>query len=136
MPETFKFLLQLVRMMFRARWEILEPRYQEVKYRAPSAERCAEIARSVMADYDQMQRDAENEGMSGLDRFFTAFHPELRADVDGCSEEWMQLSNQLRETPASNPEELSRQLKDLLGNNAKWLVIAGKEFTLTVANFV
>jgi hypothetical protein len=136
MPETFKFLLQLIRMMFRARWEILEPRYQEAKYRAPSAERCAEIARAVIADYDQMQRDAENEGMAGLDRFFTVFHPELRADVEGCSEEWMQLSNRLRETPAGNPEELSRQLKDLLGNNTKWLVIAGKEFTLTVANFV
>jgi hypothetical protein len=136
MPETFKFLLQLVRMMCRARWEILEPRYQEAKYRAPSAECCGEIARSVIADYDQMQRDAENEGMNGLDKFYTAFHSELRADVESCGEEWMQLSKRLRETSAGTPEELSRQLKDFLGNNAKWLVIAGKEFTLTVANFV
>jgi len=123
-------------MMFRARWEILEPRYQEAKYRAPSAERCSEIARSVIADYDQMQRHAENEGMSGLDRFYAAFHSELRADVTACVEEWTQFSNRLRVTPAGNPEELSHQLKDLLDNNAKWLVIAGKEFTLTVVNFV
>jgi hypothetical protein len=135
MPGTFKFLLQLVRMMFRARWEILEPRYQEAKYRAPSAERCAEIARSVIADYDQMRRDAEYEGTSGLDKFYATFHRDLRTEVEACGEEWMQLTNRLRATPADNPEELNRQLKDLLGNNARWLAIAGKEFTLTVADF-
>jgi len=41
----------------------------------------------------------------------------------------------LRATPADNPEELSRQLKDLLGNNARWLAVVGKEFMLTVAEF-
>src|SRR5208282_2328881 len=59
MPERVKTLLQVVRMIFRARWEILEPRFKEAKYRAPSTERCSEIARLVIADYDEMQRDAE-----------------------------------------------------------------------------
>lgn len=135
MPETFKYLLQMVRLMFRARWEILEPRYQEAKYRTPSAERCAEIARSIIADYDEMQSDAESEGRSGLDKFYATFHRDLRADVEACGEEWTQLVNRLRATPPDNPEELSGQLKDLLGNNAKWMEIAGKQFTLTVADF-
>jgi hypothetical protein len=136
MPATFKFLFQVVRMMFKARWEILEPRYQEAKYRAPSAQRCIELAAAVVADYDQMQRDADALGMSGLDQFFTAFHAELRADVETCSEEWMKLMDDLRTTPPDNASDLSRQLDGLLGNNGKWFVIAGKEFTLTVANFL
>jgi len=136
MPAAFKFLLQVVRMMFRARWEIVEPRYREAKFRAPSADRCAEIARSIVADYDRMQRDAEDEGVSGLDKFYAAFHSELRAEVKACGDEWLQLMNQLRETPADNPEKLSDQLEKLLENNAKWLVIGGREFTLTVGEFV
>ena len=136
MPGTFIALLQIVRMMLRARWEILEPRYQEEpKYRAPSAERCAEIAQSVIGDYDQMQREAEEAGMSGLDSFYATFHRDLRADVEACGEEWVQLINRLRATQVDKPDELGRQLKALLGNNAKWLNIAGRQFLLTVADF-
>ena len=136
MPAKFKLLLQMVRMMFRHRWDILEPRFLEAKYRAPSTERCFEIARSVIADCDQMQRDAENEGGArGLDDFYSTFHRTLRAEVDACGKEWMQLTELMRATPANNPEELSRQLKDLLGNNARWLTVAGKQFMLTVAAF-
>jgi len=135
MPERLKTLLQVVRMIFRARWEILEPRFKEAKYRAPSTERCSEIARLVIADYDEMQRDAENEGMTGLDSFYATFHHELKPEIEACGEEWMQHTELMRATPADNPEELSRQLKDLLGNNARWLAVVGKEFVLTVAEF-
>jgi hypothetical protein len=134
MPASFAFLVQLFRMMFRARWEILEPRYQEARFHAPSAERCAELTRSVLADYDQMQRDAETQGMSGLSKFYTAFHRDLRADVDAYSEEWIQLTQRLRTAPADNPEELSCQLKDLLGNNAKWLDVSARQLALTIAD--
>ena len=103
MPGTFKALLQMVRMIFRARWEILEPRYQEAKYRAPSAERCAEIARSVIADYDQMQREAEKEGMSGLDSFYATFHRELKPELEACGEEWVQLQNRCARHRPTNP---------------------------------
>ena len=135
MPERLKTLLQVVRMIFRARWEILEPRFKEAKYRAPSTERCSEIARLVIADYDEMQRDAENEGMTGLDSFHATFHHELKPEIEACGEEWMQHTELMRATPADNPEELSRQLKDLLRNNARWLAVVGKEFMLTVAEF-
>ena len=135
MPESFKFLFQIVRMMTRARWEILEPRYQEAKYRGPSAERCRELAAAVVADYDKMQRDANALGLSGLDKFYAAFHAELRPDVETCGDEWMKLMDALRATPSDNANDLSQHLEDLLGNNGKWFVIAGKQFALTVANF-
>jgi monoamine oxidase len=133
MPGSFAFLVHLFRMMFRARWEILEPRYQEAKFRAPSAERCAALARSVLADYDHMQQDAQTQGMGGLDKFYAAFSKELRPDVDAYSEEWMQLTQRLR-TPAANPDELTRQLKDLLQNNAKWLGVSARQLELTISD--
>lgn len=135
MPAQLNILLQVVRMIFKARWEILEPRFKEAKYGAPSTERCSEIARSVIADYDEMQHKAENEGMGGLDRFYANFHRDLRPEVDACTEEWLQSTKLMRATPADNPEELGRQLKELLGNNARWLSVAGQQFVLTVSEF-
>jgi hypothetical protein len=122
-------------MIFKARWEILEPRFKEAKYGAPSTERCSEIARSVIADYDEMQHKAEKEGMGGLDRFYANFHRDLRPEVDACTEEWLQSTKLMRATPADNPEELGRQLKELLGNNARWLSVAGQQLVLTVSEF-
>jgi hypothetical protein len=135
MPAKLNTLLQVVRMIFRARWEILEPRFKEAKFRAPSAERCSEIARSVIVDYDEMQRNAEKEGMGGLDSFYTIFDRELRAELEASGDEWTQLTMLMRATPADKAEELSRQLKALLGNNARWLAAVGKQFMLTVAEF-
>ena len=131
MPDAFALLVRFVRMMFRARWEILEPRYQEAKYRAPTLERCAEIARSVTADYERMQRDAQNQGIDGIDKFYAAFSHEPKADIEACVEEWMRLMNALK---AESSADLSSRLKDLLDNNAKWLDIAAKQFSLTVAD--
>jgi hypothetical protein len=134
MPDTLAFLIRLMRMMFRARWEILEPRYQEARYRAPSSERCIEIARSVTAEYERMQRDAEAGGMNGLGKFYAVFRSDLRADVDAYSEEWMQLTQILRTKPGENTTDLSRQLKELLGNNTKWLNVAAKQFAISIAD--
>ena len=103
--------------------------------KVPLTERCSEIARSVIADYDEMRHDSENEGMRGLDSCYATFDRELRAEVDACGEEWMQLATSMRTAPADNLEELSRQLKGLLGNNARCLDVAGKQFMLTVAEF-
>jgi hypothetical protein len=134
MPDAFAFLIRLVRMMFRARWEILQPRYEEARYRAPSSERCAEIARSVIEEYGRMQRDAEAEGMSGLDKFYGAFRVDLRADVEAYGEEWMQLTRSLQTAPGDNAEDLCRQLKELLSNNTKWLNVAARQFGISVAD--
>jgi hypothetical protein len=47
----------------------------------------------------------------------------------------MQLATSMRTAPADNLEGLSRQLTGLLGNNARCLDVAGKQFMLTVAEF-
>ena len=66
MPDTFAMLVRLIRMMFRARWDILEPRYQEVRFRSVTAARCAEITRSILEDYDRLQQDALDSGVQGV----------------------------------------------------------------------
>jgi hypothetical protein len=133
MPDAFALLVRLMRMMFRARWEILEPRYQEAEYRAPILERCAEIARSVITDYERMQRDARNQGIEGIDKFYAAFSHDLRTDIKAYGEEWMRLMKALM-APVESSADLSSRLKDLLDNNAKWLEIAAKQFSLTAAH--
>jgi TIR domain len=135
MPGGLKSLLDVANMIFRARWQILEPRFREAKFRALSTERCSEVARSVIADYDQMQLDAEKQRMRGLESFYAIFDRGLRPEVSAAGDEWMQLTALMRATPPDNPEELGRQLKGLLKNNSKWLTVVGKQFLLTVAEF-
>jgi hypothetical protein len=54
--------------------------------------------------------------------------------VDAYSDEWIQLTQRLRTAPADNPEELSRQLQELLSNNAKWLDVSARQLALTIAD--
>jgi hypothetical protein len=115
-------------MMFTARWDILEPRYKEAKYKAPTPERCAEIIRTVVADFARMSHDLENQGILGLDQFYAVFVHDLKTDVVACGEEWTRFMNALRTTPVDNPDDLSNRLKDLLDNNSKWLELAARQF--------
>jgi TIR domain len=134
MPDAFASLVRLVRMMFRARWDILEPRYQEARYRAPTAERCAELARLVIADYDKMQRDSESQGIQGLDKFYAVFSHDLRADVEACGDEWTRLISTLGASAPENSMVLGSHLKDLRDNNAKWLQLAARQFVLAAGD--
>src|SRR5580704_4603025 len=133
MPDTFAMLVRLIRMMFRARWEILEPRYQEAKYRLPAAERCTEIVRSVVADYGRMSQDAENQGITGLDKFYAIFSPDLRPKIETLGDEWTGLMKKLAGEPVQNSDDLTVRLKALLENNAKWLEVSATQFAQTAA---
>ena len=120
-------------MMFRARWDTLEPAYQEtMRYRAPTPERCAEITRSVIADYDRLGRDAQSQGVQGVDRFYGIFARDLRPDVEACGEEWMQLMHELSASPADTASVLGSRLKGLRANNMRWLKLAAKQLLLEV----
>ncbi len=134
MPDSFAGLVRLVRLMFRARWDILEPRYQEARYRAPTPERCAELARLVLADYDRMRHDSENQGIRGLDQFYGLFARELRAEVEACGDEWSRAIAALAAAAPENAQALSSQLKDLRDNNAKWLQLAAKQFVFAAGD--
>jgi hypothetical protein len=132
MPDSFAMLVRLIRIMFRARWDILEPRYQEAKFHSPTPERRAEITRSVLADYDRVQQDALNQGIQGLDKFYGVFARDVRRDVEACGDEWAQLMGVLRTAPAENSDALTGRLKGLRDNNAKWLKLAAKQLALEV----
>ncbi len=133
MPDPVATLVRLVRMMFRARWDTLEPAYQEtMRYRAPTPERCAEIARSVIADYDRLGRNAQSQGVQGVDRFYGIFARDLRPEVEACGEEWMQLMHDLSASPADTASVLGSRLKGLRANNMRWLKLAAKQLLLEV----
>lgn len=134
MPDSLVYLIRLFRMMFRARWEILQPRFQEVTYDSPSPERCAEIVRAILAEYDQMQTFAEHEGMVGLDKFHAAFTRELRPEVDAYGDEWVRLIERLRAAPFENAHELADPLKQLIDNNTKWLAVGTRQFSLLIGD--
>jgi len=129
MPEPMKALLHLVRLMFRARWEILEPRHQELRIAAVSAERAAQIASLLLADYDHMQRTAQADGASsGADQFYAIFDRDLRPELKACGDEWLQLLSTLRRMEPAEPSALVETVGLLLANNRKWLELAGRQF--------
>ena len=134
MPDSLAYLIRLFRMIFRARWEILQPRFQEATYHSPSPERCTEIVRSILSEYNQMQTFAEHDGMSGLDKFHAAFERELRTEVDAYSDEWVQLIDGLRAAPPTDARKLSNYLKQLLDNNTKWLSVGARQFSLVIGD--
>jgi len=65
MPQGLVYLVLLFRSMFKARWDILEPSYQEVHFKssAPDAARCKEIAQTVLEQYEDMQGPSEREAV-------------------------------------------------------------------------
>jgi hypothetical protein len=135
MPDTFAMLVRLIRMMFRARWDILEPRYQEAKYRSVTPARCAEIARSILEDYDRLQQDALDSGVQGVDKFYGVFSRDLRPDVAACGDEWAKLIDAMRAAAPQSAEALVGQLQLLRANNAKWLGLAARQFVDAVGDF-
>jgi len=135
MPATVKSLVHLLRLMFRARWDILEPRRAEATYKKPSKERCAEIVRLVLSDYDELNCDLASLHLSGDDAFHEVFDPELWKEVDACGGEWLALTGDLRAKPPDNAEELSRLLTALRSNNAKWMNIGATQFAKAVARY-
>jgi TIR domain len=135
MPANLKSLIHLLRLIFRARWDILEPRRAEATYKKPSKERCAEIVRLVLSDYDELNRDLADLKLSGDDAFHGVFDPELRKEIDARGREWLALTNDLRTKPMDNAEELSSLLTALRSNNAKWMNLGATQFTKAVARY-
>jgi len=133
MPKGLKYLVQLVRAMLRSRWEILEPRYQEVRFKSPDGERCALIVQAVLRDYDQMEQEFESEDQVGIGQFYDTFDKDLRPEVQACSDEWLALKQRLSGTPLP-PGELSEVLTGLLNNNTRWLMVASRQMSSAVAD--
>jgi hypothetical protein len=135
MPATLKSLVHLLRIMFRARWDILEPRRSEAAYKKPSKERCAEIARLVLSDFDELNSDLASLHLSGDDAFHEIFNEDLWTEIDACGSEWVALTTELRAKPPENAKELATALTALRSNNAKWMNIGAMQFAKDVARY-
>jgi len=134
MPDDLKYLMQLIRLLFRARWEILEPRFQEAQFRSPDAERCAALALGVTNDYAAMEREMEQEMGSSLGKFFGAFDKDLRPEVSACTAEYMEIAKRLREVSAPSADALAGTLDALLRNNLRWLGLTTRQLELGIAD--
>ncbi len=135
MPASLRSLVHLLRLIFRARWDILEPRRSEARFKEPSNERCSEIVRLVLSDYDELNRELVALHLGGDDAFHELFDPELWDEIDASGAEWVKLINALRAKPPGNAQDLYSALTALRSNNAKWMNVGATQFTKAVARY-
>ena len=127
MPPDFKYMLRLLRMMAKARWEILEPGLQAAQVVPMSAERCAQVADRVKGEYRLLHQEAEAFLMRSEDVFFGAFESALEQEMKLRSEFWGSKYIALMNLPSSDAKGLVDVLRELLDNNAQFLGIAATQ---------
>ncbi len=130
MPEGWIALVRLVKLMLRARWDVLEPRFQEARYRAPDTRRCAELRTAVLTDLERLSVDAQNQGFNGLARFRAVFDHALSPDLDRVSDEYLAALQALKVDTPTGATDLAAGLARLLANNAAWIQLVAKQFSL------
>lgn len=135
MPAPLKALVQFLRLVFRARWDILEPRRAEALYKQPSRERCLEIANQVLCDYEDLNNVLTSQHMAGDDAFYAMFDRELKERIDEGAKEWLGIISGMRKNPPDNPEALSTALSGLRNNNARWMWIGATQFNKAVVQY-
>jgi len=135
MPAALKSLVQLLRLVFRARWDIIEPRRAETLYKQPSKERCLEIVSQVLFDYEELNNVLVALHMSGDDAFYAMFDRDLKETIDAAAKEWLGIINGMRKDPPDTAEELSKALSDLRNNNARWMCLGATQFGKGVAQY-
>jgi hypothetical protein len=134
MPTSLTYLVVLFRSMFKARWEIVEPRYQQLRGKMASEQRCQEIAQDVIRDFDVMHDDFEDQGNAGLGQFYSAFNRDLRLEVEASSDEWLDLVKRLRVAAEQPGQDVEAILKALLKNNSRWLTVTSAQFSHAIAD--
>ena len=80
-----------------------------------------------------MRQDAENQGITGLDKFYAVFSEDLRAEIEACGDEWTGFMRNLGAEPVKDSGDLAARLKDLLKNNARWLELSARQFARATA---
>lgn len=132
MPDGWVGLVRLLKLMARARWETLEPCFQEAKFRAPDADRCKTLASSVLAGLTRLSADAENQGFNGISRFRAIFDVSMHGDLDRAGEEYLAAANDLRDNVVADATDLANKLARLLSNNAAYIQISSQQFSRLV----
>jgi len=135
MPANLRSLVHILRLIFRGRWDVIEPRRAEAIYKKPSRERCSEIVSLVLSDYDELNRNLASLNLNGDDAFHEVFDSEFWEEIDSYGSEWVALIGDLKAKPPDNAEELSSKLTALRSNNAKWMNVGGRQFAKAVARY-
>lgn len=135
MPQTLKSLVQLLRLIFRARWDIIEPRRSEARLQQPSKDRCLEIVSQVLSDFDELNTVLASLHLSGEDAFQGLFDSELRVGIAAGGKEWLEIVKGLKTKPPDNADDLASVLSALRNNNAKWMSIGATQFSRSVTQY-
>jgi hypothetical protein len=117
--------------VFRARWDVLEPLFTEVKFRAPSKERRAAIVETIIAAYDQMSRNSQQQGLS-LSKFYSVFDRSLRVRLDELMAEYADAMQAFKVLPTEDNQTVVIGIERLLINNAHWLQLYAEQFAIFV----
>jgi hypothetical protein len=135
MPKRFMALVKLLRLIFRARWDILEPRWSEARFKQPPPDKCREIVRQVLSEYEELNGELARLGLAGPDAFHELFDHELWEEIASGSKEWLDIVNGMRTQQPDNFADLDKALTGLRSNNATWMNIGARQFTNSVARY-
>ena len=135
MPTNLKSLVLLLRLMFRARWEVLEPYRAEASYRRPSKERCAEIVGLLLAGFKELSGNLADLDLGSSDAFHEIFDDALWNEINDCISEWLEIVDKLKAKSPDNAEELARFLAELRSNNAKWMNVGATQFAKAIGRY-
>jgi hypothetical protein len=138
MPQELQSLIVLMRSLFQARWEIVEPRYQEVRFRAPAPERCAAIVQELLAHFERLQKNMGQTEFAGVDAFYRLFERSCHADIDTLTTEWVELMQALHTAAGADADTaaLAPLLTKLRANNGRWLALAARQFSKSMEDVV
>lgn len=134
-PENLSGLLKIVRLIFKARWEVLEPRFQEVRFQSPTEERCAQINAELQVEYKKIQVELEREGYGRLEQFNSMFDKTMRRDMDKAAAQWYALMEVARTNERPSRSETRNLLSRLLANNGKYISFVSRQFNSVVEEY-
>ncbi len=136
MPKELQSLVVLMRSLFQARWEFIEPRFQEVLFRFPTAERCVAISQELVAYYERLQKELSQTDLGGVDAFYRLFDRSRHGDIDAMTTEWLGVMHSLRDGAGVDAASLAPLLKTLRANNGRWLALATRQFGKSMEDVV
>ncbi|RZF27130.1 TIR domain-containing protein [Paraburkholderia sp. UYCP14C] len=139
MPGQLASFVQLVRLMLRVRYDILDPKYQETRFQSPSQEMCLSLCDAALTEYKTVREESRKIGISGVSAFQMLFDKSLWDKLDAAADEYATHTKALKAYPEKlktaeadfdHAAALAHVLQGLRENNAHWLAAAAAQFAL------
>jgi len=126
-PEGWPYVIRIMKLMIQARWDILEPAYQQASDRHATNDAIFESGEEALRALRQMSQRWREKRMGGKDKFRFSFEPSVHATIDKLTAEWVSIHGQLEQTVAARSDGIPELLQALLRNNAQWLGLAADQ---------